>query len=364
MDVPPDIPIFAFIKRELKNQIESGELSEGARVPSELELARMYGVSRNPTRQALRDLEMEGYVVRMPGKGSFVAPVAKRQKLFAFNGRRMIAIACPELECRYSQTVTRAFIECAMEAGFHTMAYFPRFSNEAEFEFLADMRNSGIEGLAIWLQHVSERTVGLLRKFRRASYPFVLIDRYVRGLETDFVVTDNEDMAFQLTRELIERGHTDIGFVTTELDNTSTEDRLAGHRRAIEDAGIPFTDELTGVFTVQGEPIPAVVNRIMAHRRRPTAYFCGNDGVAASLIDELAALGYGVPDDVEVATVDDNELAAAIDLPLVTASQTAREMGRESARILLERIENPEGPVRQRFLKAKLHAQDLARSVK
>ena len=101
--VPPDIPIYAFIKRELKNQIESGELPEGARVPSELELARTFGVSRNPTRQALRDLELEGYLVRTPGRGSFVAPISQRQKLFQINGWRTLALGCPVLEFRYTR---------------------------------------------------------------------------------------------------------------------------------------------------------------------------------------------------------------------------------------------------------------------
>jgi len=350
--IPTDIPRYAFIKRELKNQIESGELPEGARVPSEHELARTYGVSRNPTRQALRDLELEGYLIRMPGRGSFVTPKAQRQKLFSLNGWRTLAIGCPELEFHYTLTVIRGFIQYAFEHGFHTMVYFLRFSDEAEFEFLADLRNSGIEGMAFWLQHPSERTIDLLQKFRHAAFPFVLIDRYVRGLEADFVVTDNEDVAFQLTQTLIDRGHRDIGYITTILDNTSGEDRWAGYRRALESAEIPFTEELTGVFDVPTESNASVVDRIMAHRRHPTAFVCVNDGVAANLLDELGELGFRVPEDIAIATVDDNELAAAVDVPLITASQRADEMGRQSAELLLHRIAHADAPIQKRFLKA------------
>jgi len=364
MKIPPDIPIYAFIKRELKNQIESGELAEGARVPSELELAKTYGVSRNPTRQALRDLELEGYLVRTPGRGSFVAPMAQRQKLFKTNGSRSIAIACPELEMHYTRSVIQGFIERAAEQGFHTMVYFLRFSGEAEVEFLADLRNSGIAGMAFWLQHSAARTLDLLHKFHRASFPFVLIDRYVRGLDADYVVTDNEGVAYQLTRALIERGHRDIGMVTTELDNTSSEDRVAGYRRALEEAGIPFTEDLMGVLEIEGAPVDSVVSGIMAHRGRPTAFFCSNDGVAAELLDGLSALDFQVPRDVEVATVDDNELAAALDIPLITASQQGDRMGRESAEILLNRIAHPDAPVQRRLLDAELHFESPALAVK
>lgn len=53
LNVAPNIPICAFIIRELSYQTESVEFAEGARVRSELGLAKTYGVSRNPTRQAL-----------------------------------------------------------------------------------------------------------------------------------------------------------------------------------------------------------------------------------------------------------------------------------------------------------------------
>jgi DNA-binding LacI/PurR family transcriptional regulator len=352
--IPPDIPAYAYIKRELKTQIESGDLPEGERVPSELELARIYGVSRNPTRQALRDLELEGYIVRSPGRGSFVAPRSKRQKLFQVDGWRTMAIACPELECHYTRGVVQKFIRVAAERGFHTMVYFMRLRNEEEVEFLADMRNSGIEGIALWLQHASERTLDLLRRFRRSNYPFVLIDRYVRGIEADFVVTNNDDAAFQLTTALVRRGHRDIAFITSELDNTSAEDRFSGYRRALKEARLPFNVELMGVFDAEGEPVQNVVSRILAHRKRPTAFFCGNDGVGGKLLDVLNELGYEVPSDVEIATIDDNQLADASGVPMITATQAAEDMGYQSADLLMTRIENPEQPLQQRFLKAVL----------
>lgn len=357
----PDIPIYAFIKRELKNQIESGDLAEGARVPSEFELARQYGVSRNPTRQALRDLELEGYLVRTPGRGSFVTPKAQRQKLFNINGWRAVAIACPDLEFHYSRTVIQGFIQRAAEESYLTMVYFIRFSGDSEFQFLADMRNSGIHGMAFWLQHSSPRVVDLLGQFQRSDFPFVLLDRYVRELKSDFVVTDNDDVAYRLTCALLERGHRHIGFITPLIDNTSAEDRLEGHHRALAEAGIAFSEDLMGVFDTDDESNAAVVHRIMAQRHHPSAFLCNNDGIAAALLDELTALGFAVPGDVEVATVDDNELAAALDIPLITASQQAYEMGRTSASILLQRIGDAHGPVQQRFLKASLNAVDAVR---
>lgn len=354
VDIPSNIPLYAFIKRELKNQIESGELSEGSRVPSELELAKQYNVSRNPTRQALRDLELEGYITRAPGRGSFVAPVTNRQKLLRVADWRAVAIACPELECHYTRTVVQGFIQAAAEHGFHAMVNFMRFDREAQYEFLADIRNSGIEGIAFWLQHATERTIDLLRQFQRARFPFVLLDRYVRGLEADFVVTNNEDLGYRLTMELVERGHRDIAFASSDLDNTACEDRFSGYRRALKEAGMPFNMELTGVFDGAGGPPNAVVSRIMAHRRRPTAFVCTNDGAAGKLLDEFSDLGYEVPGDVELALVDDNEFVDAVGLPMIAGSQSGWEMGQVGAELLLSRMQEPGRSHHQRFLTAQI----------
>lgn len=353
-NLPPDVPVYAFIKRELKNQIENGELREGDRIPSETELARQYGVSRNPTRQALRDLEFEGYIVRTPGRGSFVAPVLQRQKLFRIGDWRALAIACPEMECRYTRLVISGFIKSAAQNGFHTMVYFARLSNDAEFDFLADIRNSGIEGVAFWLQHACDQTIDLLKKFRRTGFPFVLIDRYVQDLDTDFVVTDNVDTARQLTNRLIARGHQDIAFVASQMDNTSNADRLDGYQEALVTAGLPFRKQFVGVFDPEGEPAEAVVARLMAQPRRPTAFFCTNDGVAAKLVDNLSVLGYSIPTEVELALIDDNAFAEAAGVPMIAATQAGYEMGWKSAEVLMARAQNPDMESQKRFVKAEI----------
>lgn len=60
------------IADDLRQQITSGELATGQRVPSEAELMRRYGVSRGTARQGLALLEATGLVTAVHGKGRFV----------------------------------------------------------------------------------------------------------------------------------------------------------------------------------------------------------------------------------------------------------------------------------------------------
>ncbi|HLN60177.1 MAG TPA: GntR family transcriptional regulator [Symbiobacteriaceae bacterium] len=67
------IPLYYQIKTRLLESIETGQLKPGDQVPSERELTTHFSVSRMTARQALTELENQGYLYRLQGKGTFVA---------------------------------------------------------------------------------------------------------------------------------------------------------------------------------------------------------------------------------------------------------------------------------------------------
>ena len=66
-------PIYGQIVRQIKGQILSGALQEGEALPSMRLLARDLRISVITTKRAYEELEREGFLVTVPGKGSFVA---------------------------------------------------------------------------------------------------------------------------------------------------------------------------------------------------------------------------------------------------------------------------------------------------
>ena len=74
-----DIPIFKQISTSIKTSIYNGELEEGEALPSVRILANDLKISFLTVKRAYDELEAEGLIKTIPGKGSFIAPKSLEQ---------------------------------------------------------------------------------------------------------------------------------------------------------------------------------------------------------------------------------------------------------------------------------------------
>jgi GntR family transcriptional regulator len=82
----PAEPLYARIRHALRAEILEGQLAPGGRLPSESELGERFGASRITVRQALAELQREGLIYTLHGKGSFVARPKAFQNVTALRG--------------------------------------------------------------------------------------------------------------------------------------------------------------------------------------------------------------------------------------------------------------------------------------
>lgn len=74
------VPLYQQVMDDLKGEIARGVYASGSRIPSEMELAKYYGVGRITVRRAVEELSRAGYLNRQQGRGTFVcAPKLKRK---------------------------------------------------------------------------------------------------------------------------------------------------------------------------------------------------------------------------------------------------------------------------------------------
>lgn len=95
------VPIYEQIKEQIRSAIINGEINEGEMLPSIRQLAHDLKISVITTMRAYNDLEEEGFVVSVQGKGCYVLPknqdYIKEQKLREIEAHITNAIACSKI---------------------------------------------------------------------------------------------------------------------------------------------------------------------------------------------------------------------------------------------------------------------------
>ena len=80
------VPLYTQVKENLRERILDGSYPAHAKLPAESELSTIFGVSRITVRQALSDLQKEGVIFKIPGKGTFVSKPKAFQQLTQLEG--------------------------------------------------------------------------------------------------------------------------------------------------------------------------------------------------------------------------------------------------------------------------------------
>ena len=206
------------IYQSLLADIEAGTYPPGGAVPSELELARQWGVSRITSRKALALLAESGRVVRQRGKGTFVREAAPGKTV-----PRAVALIIDHFNASFGSDLLRAVERACGVRGVNLLLYCTYGSFEEENRALERALAAGAEGLMMMCAQGEAYNDAVL-KLAVGKFPIVLVDRDLKGLGLPCVMTDNAAAARALTEALLARGHRRLCFVTHGLMGTSTVD--------------------------------------------------------------------------------------------------------------------------------------------
>ena len=174
--------------------------------------------------------------------------------------------------------------------------------------------------------------------------PAVLVDRPTTDERFSSVAVDDVAGGYLAVRHLIDTGRQRIAFVGGPANLRQVADRLAGARKAVEEAdGVTLEYIETNALTVlQGRRVGEVV-RDRPAEERPDALFAANDLVAMGLLQALSMLGtLSVPDDIAIVGYDDIDFATAAVVPLTSIRQPSALIGSTAVDLLMREAESPE----------------------
>lgn len=197
---------------------------------------------------------------------------------------------------------------------------------------------------------------------KRSKTPFVLIDRYFSDIESNYIVIDNAEAAYQATSHLINRGFRKIACVTLNVHLNNMNQRVLGYKQALIDNNIQVDESLIKMmpFSHEKDDLVEVVKQLEpGNREKVEAIFFTTSKLGIMGIETIHALGINIPDDLAVVSFDDPDAYKISQPPVSAIAQPLQEIGRESVKLLLELIENQKAPAEVK--KIVLNAQFIPR---
>jgi LacI family transcriptional regulator len=178
----------------------------------------------------------------------------------------------------------------------------------------------------------------IVDQFVGAGIPVVSIASSHLNDRISCVRIDDRQASHDMVSHLVEHGHTRIGYIKGDPNQTASAHRWQGYRDALADAGIGYDPALVqpGYFTYRSGLDAA--ERLLTLQPPPSAIFASNDDMASAVVSVAHRRGLEVPGDLSVVGFDDTSASTMVWPELTTLHQPVAEMADRAVDILLREI--------------------------
>jgi DNA-binding LacI/PurR family transcriptional regulator len=264
---------------------------------------------------------------------------------------RMIGVVVPDIENPFFTSIIGGVEEVLQAANYNLLLANYNENPAREHELL---RTLGAEGAAGIIFTPSNSADADYHELVQEPAPMVAISRYPEGLNVDVVAVANSEGARLATDHLIRLGHETIGFINGPIGISTARERRAGYLEAFAAAGLEPRPDLMvhGDFRQDGgyHAMQALLNL----DRPPTAVFTASNLMTLGALQAIHERGLRIPGQIAVVGYDDLPWATSLEPPLTAVAQPARDVGVTAARLLLDRLAEPERATRRIILSTHL----------
>lgn len=234
-----------------------------------------------------------------------------------------------------------------------------KFQNDLKYLKLFSSRN--VDGIIITMssESLEEQNHKVIHKeLINMKVPYILFDRFYNGSDSR-VSVDNLRSGYEVTKHLIENGHTNLGIITGPLNLNSSKDRLAGALKALSESGLTIDEKhiIQGKYDMESGKIGA--EKLFG---KVTAIFAFNDLQAYGVMEMARLHGLKIPDDISLVGFDDNFYSEILDTRLTTVRQPIYEMSKKICDILMDLMHHPENK-QELSLRAEFIKRDSVKNI-
>ncbi len=330
------------LKNELRTRIRSGVYSPGEIIPSENALAMNIGLSRSTVRQAFDELEKEGLIHRVRGKGTFVCKPG-----FQGNGRKIesrlevYSLILPEVRRDLYPLLINGFDRGAAEHNHQVMICTTDYDMNKQGDIVLQIIDKGMSGVALVPLMNHDTPVYHIRNLHSNGIAVVLCHRKIEGLSIPFVGWNYREVGRMAGEYFATGGHTRVAYLGN-VKYLMTEKQLEGFREALNEGGVSLPDSnvffgATQKTDAQGDEIKlAMLKELLSRPGHVSAIFCSDDTEAERAYWAAHELGIRVPDELSILGFGDMNRDGIVRKKLSAVAIDEVMLGRKAAELLSE----------------------------
>lgn len=224
------------------------------------------------------------------------------------------------------------------------------------------MHQSQVDGYIISPPVNSEDQIRALTK---GHTPFVLIDRYFPEIETNYIVVDNFDGAYNATNHLLKLGRKKIAIITLNINLVNMKERTEGYKKALVDALVPIDDNLIKVlpFSHDNKDVNKAIKELLGSRSgsKIDAILFATSKIGVMAIESITSLGLRIPEDVALVSFDNADAYRICVSPVTVVAQPLKEIGKTAVSVLMNEILHPVLNGKPKYQKITLKTEFIVR---
>lgn len=237
----------------------------------------------------------------------------------------------------YASTLT-GLQQRANRLGYSLLLHFITGPANNPLATLSEISTHRVDGI-IWAIHEFAGNRDWLNDVSPAQYPPIVFLHMHPDPNLTVVAVDNRAGARMATQHLVEQGCRAIGLIAGPLDWWESQERLAGWREAMEQAGLDAPDSLVVEGNWLSESGQQGMATLLARRPDIDGVFACNDVMALGALHTAYSRGIRVPDDLLLVGYDNVPEAAAYWPPLTSVRQGLKRVGWTAMETLHQIIE-------------------------
>jgi LacI family transcriptional regulator len=318
---------YFIIKEKLKVTLKSIAESVGVSITTVSRVlnnqSKRYRISSQTEANILRKARELGYIPNQ---------LARSLRMRRSN---IIGLIIPDISNPFFAQLSRVIENEARKKGYSIILSDTQDYKQLEIDSIRLLQSRKVDGIILCPNGGDSEHI---KKLINSNLPIVIVDRYIKGLNCPYVISDNYRGSYEAISHFIDKNHTNIACIQGHPMTSVNYDRVKGYKDAMIKHNLPF-NEAQIVGDSFGERNGYVSAKLLLSKHPcPSAIFACSNLISLGAMRAILENGLKIPEDISMISFDDQPYSEYLATPMTVVVQQTREMGQIGFNLLLARL--------------------------